>query len=106
MSISVYRLKQVDDKDLNGLGRPEGMVLINHWRHCSDSDTDYIDVSEDELQDDLENAAKCDGECNCFEGGKTVHDEAVAKLRVMLPKLLANSRADGNDGWTTLQINW
>ena len=106
MSISVYRLKQIDDPGLRTIGRREAQVLVAHWPVTSDDNTDYVYVDVDNLADGLEAAAECDGKCRTFEGGKADHDECVVVLGQILPKMLENAQADGNNGWTTQQINW
>lgn len=109
MSISVYRLKQEHDVNLS---RRQALVLTSHWPKTSDDCTDYVQINEDELEEMLDSVADCDGNCLIHMSGdpspslKKDHDDVVVELAELLPKFLEKSRADGQDGWVTLQINW
>ena len=110
MSISVYRLKQEHDVNLS---RRQALVLVNHWPTTSDESTDFVQINQDSLQEDLEDAAECDGTCGCVEhlgdrspNIKRDHDDVVVELGELLPQFLRKSAADGQHGWVTIQVNW
>lgn len=107
MSVSI---KRVVYKDCELGGREDGWWLVNHFPSSAimDAQADQVTITREDLEEHLQEARDCKGDCQFFEGGKERHDEVTKEMEAYLPKLLDEVQKEDpqNHGWTTLEIWW
>ncbi len=114
MSLSVYRLKVVDDRQLDSIGRLEATWLANHVAcdHLQpDGSTSIVHLTEDEVPLAIESAEECAGDCEFFEsnhGTPEDHRQITEQMKTLLPKILESAKQDGthNNGYVDLEVRW